>query len=191
MGIAEERYFIERQKHLQGSRFNQYFPNLEYSHKLLYFDINGQERKIDMPKPNKRGEIEQKTIKDVDIWAIFYGRDRRTEQDFLYKEIFGYDEKVALFKKWAKIIAERNFYIFDETLSAYNTTNNKKATKTTSFQIFRSGIGENATYLSTDTTLGAFEVCDYKGKHQGEYLFNGNYNKNSKDEEGGHDIVFP
>jgi hypothetical protein len=185
------RYFIERQKQLQGAKFNSYFPNLEYSHKLLYFTKDGQKRRIYDPKPNKKNEIVEILINDNIIWEVFYKRDRNAKDIFLYQEIFGYDEKVALFKKWAKIIAERNFYVLDETLSAYNTTNNKKATKTTSFQIFRSGIGENATYLSTDTTLGAFEVCDYKGKHQGEYLFNGNYNKNSKDEDGGHDIVFP
>jgi len=160
----ENDSFIQNQKKHQGREFNEYFPNLKYSNELSN-DSN---------------------------WSLFYKHNRSDKEKELYRKIFGADERIALIMKLAPFVAQRNFYKYNQDLSNHNDkTNTNRGKKTTPYQIFEKGVGRNKVYLSTDFETGAFEICDYKGSHIGEYFFNGNYNKNSKDESGGHDIVIP
>lgn len=162
-------YFFENQRlHCENQKldFNPLFPNVHYTNKCY-----------------------------ENRWDLFYGSGNTDAENEEYQRIFGKDEKgYPLYSKMAVFIANRNFYWYDAELSKYNNDNNpvkKGGKKTTPYQIFATGVGKDRKYLSTDFEKGCFEMCDYKGKHEGEYFFNGNYNKGSQDTTGGHDIVLP
>jgi len=154
-----DRSFFENQKQIQGNQYNTYFPNLEYSNELAKND-----------------------------WSLFYKSHKTDNEKKHFREIFGADDRIALIKIIAHKVANRNFYNYNEELSNYNDLHNHNS-KTTPYQIFEAGYGRDRIYLSTDFETGAFEICDYRGNHKGEYFFNGNLNPNSKDTSGGHDIV--
>ena len=107
-------------------------------------------------------------------WTNFYDEQER-------KKNFGSGSKEAIIRNIAEKIAIRNFYTFNPAISS----NNQRIKK--SFrQIFEAGAGKQKIYLSTDFESGAFEVCDYRGYHLGEYLFSG---KNEKGIDRSHDII--
>jgi hypothetical protein len=107
-------------------------------------------------------------------WTNFYDEQER-------KKIFGSGSKEAIIRNIAEKIAIRNFYTFNPAISS----NNQKIKK--SFrQIFEAGEGKQKIYLSTDFESGAFEVCDYRGWHLGEYLFSG---KKEKGGDSSHNII--
>jgi hypothetical protein len=188
-------YFFDNQKvHCDsiGLKFNPLFPNIHYTNQFytgrwnLFYGKDKSE--VEIEKNEKLFERD----KDNFPWNLFYGAGKSDEKNEGYRNVFGTDKKgIPLFSKMATFIANRNFYWYDKTLSKYNDKNNPSKGKTTSYQIFVTGEGENRKYLSTDFTLGGFELCDFRGKHQGEYFFNGNFNENSTDTSGDHDIVFP
>lgn len=158
----EENSFIENQRALQGNTFNEIFPNLQYSNELSN-DAN---------------------------WSLFYKHDRTEDEKELYRELFGSDDIIPLTAKLAEKVANRNFYKYNPELSRHNDNNNTN-NKSTPYQIFESSYENQKVYLSTDFEKGTFEVCNHRGIHQGEFFFNGNYNTNSKDDSGGHDILIP
>jgi hypothetical protein len=93
------------------------------------------------------------------------------------------NEKNGKASEMAKKVAERNFYQHKQELSSYN-----QKIKGSLRQIFES-VSEPKIYLSTDFEGGnAFEVCNYQGKHLGEFLFSGKQNKDA-DQSGNHDII--
>ena len=77
------------------------------------------------------------------------------------------DSKNALIQEMAANVAEINGYQFNQPLSNHN----QKMTKSLRF-IYEAGEGNQKIYLSTDFEKGAFEVCNYRGIHLGEYSFN-------------------
>lgn len=77
------------------------------------------------------------------------------------------ENKNAMIQEMAANVAEINGYQFNQFLSSHN----QKIKKSLRF-IYEAGEGSQKIYLSTDFEKGAFEVCNYQGKHQGEYNFN-------------------
>lgn len=90
-------------------------------------------------------------------------------------------QRNALSKARGTVVAMINGYKHDKRLSKINSTNDKLR------EIFYAGSGNGKIYLSIDVKSLAFELCDYNGKHIGEFNFDG---KPSKviDTEGGHDL---
>jgi hypothetical protein len=76
------------------------------------------------------------------------------------------DSKNAMIKEMATNVAEINGYQFNQPLSSHN----QQVTKSFRF-IYEAGVGNQKIYLSTDFEKGAFEVCNYRGTHLGEYSF--------------------
>lgn len=85
------------------------------------------------------------------------------------------DEKISIYRIVSRNIASLNFYSFKAQLTQKN--NNR--------YIFQSPV--QTIYLALDTQHGRFEVCNKKGKHQGEFDFYGKQTKGA-DDEGKHDI---
>lgn len=106
-------------------------------------------------------------------WQVF--QDQKKQADSANPK----DEIRALILTYGQQVAERNCYKLDVRLSALNSTETKKR------KIFYAGVGRDRIYLSLDLETGAFEVCDYKGDHLGEYFFDGQINKEA---EKGHGI---
>ncbi len=94
-------------------------------------------------------------------------------------------EKNGMIIKMAENVAEINGYKFNPELSSCN-----QERKDSLRQIFEAGKGRDKIYLSTDFEKGAFEVCDYRGKHLGEYSFEGKRTQQA-DRSGSHDICIP
>ncbi len=77
------------------------------------------------------------------------------------------ENKNAMIQEMAANVAEINAYQFNQLLSSHNQK------RKNSFRfIYEAGDGSQKIYLSTDFEKAAFEVCNYQGKHQGEYNFN-------------------
>jgi hypothetical protein len=92
------------------------------------------------------------------------------------------EEKIGLIKEMAENVAEISGYQFNPKLSS-SEQERKKSLR----QIFEAGKGKNKIYLSTDFEKGRFEVCDHRGKHLGEYRFDGKRSQEA-DPSGSHDI---
>lgn len=90
--------------------------------------------------------------------------------------------KNALAIQVGKIIAESNFYQYDDRVSKLN--NNKGQLR----NIYALIKQERIIYLSIDVEKASFEVCDHTGCHIGEYWFDGNMHQGA-DKSGKHDIV--
>ncbi len=90
--------------------------------------------------------------------------------------------KNAIIQEMAKNVAEINGYKYNQELSSHN-----QKTARSMRLIFEAGRGNGKIYLSTDFETGAFEVCDYRGNHLGEYSFNGKRTK-QPDHSGKHNI---
>jgi hypothetical protein len=76
------------------------------------------------------------------------------------------DFKLTNKEQLGKEIAKLNFYAKDSNTEGENKGKNKKR------HIYKAGEGKNALYLSLDMeqkVTVAFEVCDEKGNHKGEY----------------------
>jgi hypothetical protein len=76
-------------------------------------------------------------------------------------------------------VARINGYVPDPVISSINATDRKKR------NIFFNGKLEK--YISIDYEKGAFELHDLKGKHLGEYNYQGDLISGA-DLKGGHDI---
>lgn len=90
-------------------------------------------------------------------------------------------DKISDFTKIAIEVANRNHYIYDSQLTALNKKKAKKDKKGYSpkRQIFVNRAKD--VYLSTDFENGGFEVYNKKAIHQGQYKFNGNFEKDPDD----------
>ncbi|TGO03189.1 hypothetical protein PN36_11160 [Candidatus Thiomargarita nelsonii] len=95
------------------------------------------------------------------------------------------ENKNAMIQEMAENVAEINGYQFNRFLSSHN----QKMKKSLRF-IYEAAEGSQKIYLSTDFEKGAFEVCNYQGKHQGEYNFNGE-KTGEADKSGKHNIDLP
>lgn len=86
-------------------------------------------------------------------------------------------EKEALFTNIGLEVAIRNNYLYDSILTAINKKKAKKDKnkKSPKRQVFKSANKE--IYLSTDFENGGFEVYDKNARHQGQYKFNGDFEK--------------
>jgi hypothetical protein len=91
-------------------------------------------------------------------------------------------EKLDTIKKMARNVAEINGYTFNQGLSSHNQKIKKSLRA-----IYEAGEENNKMYLSTDFEKGRFEVCNYRGKHLGEYNFGGEKTSDA-DNQGKHDI---
>lgn len=90
------------------------------------------------------------------------------------------DDKISTFYKIGLEVAERNKYLYDSQLTALNKTKAKKKNgQSPKRQIFKSP--ELDVYLSTDFENGGFEVYNCKPTHQGQYKFNGDFEKEADD----------
>ncbi|MDM8522448.1 hypothetical protein QUF80_03675 [Desulfococcaceae bacterium HSG8] len=92
------------------------------------------------------------------------------------------NEKNTTIQEMAKHVAEINGYKYNQEIS----TLNQKLSKSMRL-IFEAGKGNDKIYLSADFETGAFEVCDYRGNHLGEYNFKGKRTK-PPDRSGKHNI---
>jgi hypothetical protein len=92
-------------------------------------------------------------------------------------------EKNAIIEKLAKNVAEINGYSYNQRLSTHNQKRQKGLRS-----IYEAGVGKQKMYLSTDFETGAFEVCNHKGWHLGEYSFGGEQTKEA-DNSGQHNIL--
>jgi uncharacterized protein YqfB (UPF0267 family) len=85
------------------------------------------------------------------------------------------DDKNAMIKEMAKNVADINGYKYNKRISSINSTKKKLR------DIYETvDKHNNKIYLSTDFETGAFELCNHKGEHQGEYGFNGTKNKEAQ-----------
>ncbi|WP_400193308.1 hypothetical protein [Hymenobacter sp. B81] len=91
-------------------------------------------------------------------------------------------EKTALVIERGSVVAELNGYTYNHALSQKNSNASKIR------KIYEAGSSTNHTYLSIDIKTGSFEICDYNGKHKGEWNFKGE-KIDKADKSGGHDIV--
>lgn len=91
-------------------------------------------------------------------------------------------DKISDFTKIGMEVALRNRYIYDSKLSALNKAKAKKDKNGNKpkRQVFKSS--EKDVYLSTDFENGGFEVYDKNAHHQGQFKFNGDFEK-SPDED--------
>lgn len=83
-------------------------------------------------------------------------------------------------------VAKRNRYKYDASLTAINKRYAKKDKNGNSpkRQVFQNN--KKSVYLSTDFENGGFEVYDKNATHQGQYRFNGNFEK--KADENSHKL---
>lgn len=86
-------------------------------------------------------------------------------------------QKISDFTQIGIEVAIRNHYIYDAKLTALNKRRAKKDKKERSpkRQVFINQARD--VYLSTDFLHGGFEVYDKNAVHQGQYKFNGNFEK--------------
>lgn len=91
------------------------------------------------------------------------------------------DDKISSFGKIGLEVAKRNNYVYDEKLTYINKKLAKKDKNGNSpkRQIFTSK--NRNVYLSTDFLHGGFEVYNNKPDHQGQYKFNGVFEKEPDD----------
>lgn len=92
------------------------------------------------------------------------------------------EDKIAYAEVVGNIVAEINFYSFEEDISKaeFEATNKKRRV----FGIIKNGSKQ---YLSIDFEKGMFEVLNDRGVHLGEYRFCGTKNKDA-DKDGNHDL---
>lgn len=91
----------------------------------------------------------------------------------------GQRDKLADYQIVGAAVARINGYVADPVISSINATDRKKR------NIFFNGKLEK--YISIDYEKGAFELHDLKGKHLGEYNYQGDLISGA-DLKGGHDI---
>ena len=87
--------------------------------------------------------------------------------------------KIDVYRKVVSEVAYRNGYIKDDRLSRINSTTEK----------IRDIYANGEIYISADVRHGRVEVFNSLGHHQGEYTYDNEYHKNSKDETGRHNII--
>lgn len=83
------------------------------------------------------------------------------------------DYRISVFEEIGKEVAKRNKYQYDQRLTYIN----KKKSGGDKRQVFKSLTSD--VYLSTDFENGGFEVYDKNAKHQGQYNFNGEHDKDA------------
>lgn len=88
------------------------------------------------------------------------------------------NEKNAMAIEVGKVIAESNFYKYDDRVSKLN---NNSGQMRNIYSLKKNG---NVVYLSIDTENAAFEVCDHLGQHQGQFPFDGGDPKEVKSDHG-------
>lgn len=91
-------------------------------------------------------------------------------------------DRISEFTKIGFEVAIRNHYIYDSQLTALNKKRAKKDKNGNSpkRQVFKNQAKD--TYLSTDFLHGGFEVYDKNARHQGQFKFNGDFEKEPDDE---------
>ena len=90
------------------------------------------------------------------------------------------DDKIATLHKIGMEVAERNKYTYDSKLTALNKRKAKKRDgQSPKRQVFKSP--KLDVYLSTDFENGGYEVYNSKPDHQGQYKFNGDFEKEADD----------
>ncbi len=107
------------------------------------------------PFPNL--EFSNECVKDGD-WDNFH------EEKNKCKTI---EEIRAVILKYSKEVAKRNHYVYNQRVSAMNTSEEKKRV------IFSAGYGRQTRYLSVDLEKGGFELCDHDGYHLGQFFLDG------------------
>ena len=88
--------------------------------------------------------------------------------------------KNALSLELGKIVAQANFYQYDDRVSKLNNNTGQMR------DVYSLNAEGKHIYLSIDVDNAAFEVCDYNGYHQGEYPLDGGAPKEARKD---HDII--
>lgn len=146
--------FFRNNNQLINWEADEYFPNLQYSNKILIEEaIKLIERKLG--KILTKEEKEKITVQDFEREArMLNGQQLRP----IATEI-------------GKIIAERNYYTYDDEISRaeFQEIHQER-------HIYSIKKGNRYQYLSIDFSSAAFEVCDHNGNQIGEWLFSGTKN---------------
>ena len=97
----------------------------------------------------------------------------------LQQEMCKKNDNIVVFWQITKEIALRNRYSYDQNVTSKNNSDNHKR------KIYTYNKNH---YISADFESGCFELCDHRGKHQGEISYTGN-ELSPRDKNGGHDIL--
>ena len=145
-------YLTKHSQHIDWSKAtHQYLPNLAYSNFLLSIECR-----------NRLGGKDH---------TNFYAKAGRMAGG----------DMIALSLEVGKVIAEANFYQYNDQVSKLNNSSDRIR------DIYSISFKGKVIYLSIDIDNATFEVCDHQGRHLGEYPFDGGVPK-SADPNGGHDI---
>jgi hypothetical protein len=136
-------YLTKHPEHIDWKNTHPYLPNLEYSNQRL----------------------------SSECFRLF-GCESHTD---FYKHtgLMAGGDKNALAMEVGKIVAESNFYQYNDALNKLNQTDEHLRKI---YMIEKLG---RPLYLSIDVEKAAFEVCDHNGSHLGEYLFDGTKHQNA------------
>lgn len=136
-------------------------------------EINSKITKLIVNRIFLKNGLDIPTLKNpipfVDLCDHFYD---------LQNELIGQDDRLNIFEKITAEVALRNLYEFDENVTKKNNNNTHKR------KIYTY---KKKHYLSADFETGCFELCDYKGIHQGEISYTGNQ-LSPRDKTHSHDI---
>lgn len=158
-------FYRQNQNLIEWSEIsNSYFPNLFYSNFILA-------NKLDVVK------IQEKKISDI----------AKEYCDNFNQKRLSRGELMALADELGKDVAEANFYVYENVLSQSESRLRNSQRRIYSLTL----PNDEKQYLSIDFhKCFCFEVCDDKGRHIGEYRFDGLENGNSTiDTSGNHDIL--
>ncbi len=96
----------------------------------------------------------------------------------LQKDMCKKEDSIVVFWKITREVALRNKYSYDQNVTSKNNSDNRKR------KIYTYNKNH---YISADFESGCFELCDHRGKHQGEISYTGD-ELSSRDKNGEHDI---
>ncbi|WP_314918355.1 hypothetical protein [Capnocytophaga gingivalis] len=131
---------------------------------------------------NKANDTEQEIKK---IWnELFADKKYHKKQNgialFFHQVVMpskGHNEMTAYCKKIGKKVCEQNYYQYENELS---TNEQQVCGSLREIYSIINKKGEKQ-YISLDFHKGMFEFHDKKGKHLGEYLFDGTFNKKAEE----------
>lgn len=164
-------YCSDKNNLIKWDKYNHLFlPNIEYSNLYLAERLNV---KLNTDLKERKKEV----------WE--YSKIYCNEG---YKEDSKGGAKEANADKVGSEVARRNFYKYEKELTQVE----EKLRGGSMRKIFSVIKNNEKLYLSIDFEKGnCFELCNYKGEHQGEFRFDGTENGkegNTKDTSGKHDI---
>ena len=145
-------YLTKQPHHIDWSKAtHQYLPNLDYSNLLLGIECRNR----------------------------FGGKDHTDFHAKANPKAGG--DMIALSLEVGKIVAEANFYQYNDRVSKLNNSPDHIR------DIYSISVKGKIVHMSVDIHNAAFEVCDHNGRHQGQHQFDGKPPQRI-DPTGGHGI---